>query len=70
MKRALIAIAVLGTLFIASCTKTYICECTFLGMTGTTEITSTKKRAAEMCKSYEADYQKTDPNASCTLKKK
>ncbi|NPA34969.1 MAG: hypothetical protein GXO48_08595 [Chlorobi bacterium] len=71
MKKALIVIAVLGTMALVGCKKDWICECDAMGSTIQAEIlNSTKKTATAGCKDIESKYQQMDPNATCTLKSK
>jgi len=48
MKKGIL-VAALAVLALASCKKDYVCECTTLGVSGTTTLNDTKSNATETC---------------------
>ena len=68
MKKVL-AIAVLGTIVLASCKKDYTCDCSVDGENLSLPYKKVKKKDAEAaCDSAESTYKMGDPDATCTLK--
>ena len=69
----LIAMALIATLLLTSCTKRYDCSCTFVDSTGkTTEaivgaMNTTKSKAQKACDNNGNSYKSTYTSVSCHL---
>lgn len=73
MKKAVLALAALVTLGLASCKKDYTCECEYDNI-GTTETESftynekTKSDAVDMCSEKEEELNGTFTDVDCNIK--
>lgn len=71
--KSLIAMALIATLLLTSCTKTHTCSCTFVDSTGkTTQATigamnTTKSKAQKSCDDAGNSYKATYTSVSCHL---
>lgn len=71
--KMLIAMALIATFLLTSCTKTYTCACTFVDSTGkTTEATigamnTTKSKAQKSCNDQGDTYKPRYTSVSCHL---
>ncbi len=71
--KSLISMALIATLLLTSCTKTYTCACTFVDNTGKTtqetigQMKTTKSKAQKLCDDGSNSYKSVYTSVSCHL---